>query len=78
MPWVVSGEACAIYAECFDCSKDLAVSCVLLSFIVNFPRADSLIVDLDIFCLTAGLVNSEDAVRIIFTGEGRDFLVVLN
>ena len=76
MPWVVSGEACAIYAECFDCSKDLAVSCV--SSIVNFPGADSLIVDLDIFCLTAGLVNSEDAVRIIFTGEGKAFFVVLN
>ena len=76
MPWVVSGEACAISSECFDCSKDLAVSCV--SSIVNFPGADSLIVDLDIFCLTAGLVNSEDAVRIIFTGKGYDFLGVLN
>ena len=76
MPWVVSGEACAIYAECFDCSKDLAVSCV--SSIVNFPGADSLIVDLDIFCLTAGLVNFEDAVRVVFTGEGESLLVVLN
>ena len=58
--------------------KIKAVSCVCPSSIVNFPGADSLIVDLDIFCLTAGLVNSEDAVRIIFTGEGKAFLVVLN
>ena len=74
---VVSG-ACAIYAECFDCSKDLAVSCVCLSSFVNFPGADSLIVDLDVVCLIASLVNFEDAVRIIFTGKGYDFLGVLN
>ena len=77
MPWVVSGEACVTSAECFDCSKDLAGYCVS-SIFVNFPGADSLIVDLDIFCLTAGLVNFEDAVRIIFTGEGGAFLIVLN
>ena len=58
--------------------KSVAVVIALEGSNILVSGADGLIVDLDIFCLTAGLVNSEDAVRIIFTGEGIAFLVVLN
>ena len=52
------------------------ISYVVQNIIVS--GADSLIVNLDIFCLCASLVSFEDAVRIIFTGDEGAFLIVLN
>ena len=58
--------------------KSAAVVIALEGSNILVSGADGLIVDLDIFCLRAGLVNFEDAVRIIFTGEGGGLLIVLN
>ena len=60
-----------------DSVQVITVSSVCSS-LVYFSGADSLIVDLDIFYLSASLVNFEDAVRVVFTGEGESLLVVLN
>ena len=61
----------------YDFIKSVTVVIALRGGNVIYTRADSFIVHLNILHFCAGLINSEDPVRKIITGERGDFLVVL-